>query len=270
MSQLDCYSFGRSLLDANDLDPVYQLLWDAKLPPVEQAHWLMAYFCTYHVGTASWIADGYESPHFYDRLMIVAASKEYPRSAERRHWRGDNALKSAQYIVDTSVGDLFAEFDRARYEGRVIDASDVMEIVQEWVGFGPWIAFKVADMLERLGIVRVRFSIDETMYESPTKAAEMLWSMEGEPHAGRNNVGEWAVNRILSELAGRAKYMAPPRFERPIGMQEAETILCKWRSHLKGKYHIGEDVQHCRTSLLQFSKCGMVQRLYKAGRVHLW
>lgn len=86
MSNLNIYQFSRELIASKDLDPVYVLLHEAQLDEARLQLWLLAYFCFYHVGTASWIADGKSG--FWERMHIAAASKDYPRSSERRHYRG--------------------------------------------------------------------------------------------------------------------------------------------------------------------------------------
>lgn len=259
---LSVYEFGEKLLETNDLDPVYLLLWEAKLEPETLCRWLLAYWSFYHVGTSSWITDPRKEEGYWDRFETAAGSKEYPRCHERRHYRGENARKSARWLREQGIDSLFSQFYTAGYELKAT-ANDIMEYVREWVGFGPWIAFKVADMLERLDIIKVQFSSSEIgLYDSPQKGAEKLWDSEkgGEYPP---NVGEWAIERILSHLGGR---LAPPRYERGINPQEAETVLCKWKSYLNGHYEIGEDIMACRVGLSRFSRTSPLSRkLFKAG-----
>jgi hypothetical protein len=292
--KLSVYDFGRELLRTNDLDPVYVLVWEAMkagdLIPEEVRRWLLAYFCFYHVGTASWIAEGL---NYWDRFETAAGSKDYPRCSERRHFRGAQALRSVAYLKSRGVGELFGPFDRGA--DREWTAAEVVEVVQQWVGFGPWIAFKAADMLERLSLLRIEFDLDTVMYDSPMEGARLLWELEGPKGVDGVNVGEWAVDRILTHLSvpggtdpasahitphpvvGRASsgpadvFLAPPRYERPVGLQEVETILCKWKSYMGGRYHVGEDVASCRWSLLRFPACRTAQRLIWAGKAGgLW
>jgi len=252
MTGLDCYEFGRRLLAANDLDPVYVLVHEAGLDHDRLKRWLLAYWCFYHVGTASWVSE----TDFWGRMRTAAGSKDYPRSSERRHFRGENARKSVEFLEEQGIEALFDAFPRPSPS-----AADVVEYVTEWIGFGPWVAFKVADMLERLGLLDVRFDLDTVMYESPRKAADELYEAEGGP-AGVADVGAWAVDRVLSELNPTK---APPRYDRPLSFQEAETVLCKWKSYRGGHYEIGEDVAACRKGLMRFARCRTSQRLLRAG-----
>lgn len=251
---ISVYEFGKQLLQTNDLDPVYVLVYETRMEEAQLKHWLIAYWCFYHVGTACWIA---QSRHeYWERMETAAGSKEWPRSSERRHFRGENAAKSVRYLRERGVSSLFGDIELSG------DSSEeLIETVQQWVGFGPWIAFKVADMIERIGMKSVQFSLDTVLYDSPRKAAEILWERE---NGGKetHETGPWAIDRILKVLEGSK---APPRYERPINAQEAETVLCKWKSYLNGHYHIGEDISACRSGLMKFSRVKLAQRLLKAG-----
>lgn len=74
------------------------------------------------------------------------------------------------------------------------------------------------------------------------------------------------MDYVLSGLDGQA----PPRFDRPLNVQEAETVLCKWKSYSGGHYEIGEDVAACREGLSRFFRCRTARRLKKAGQGRLW
>jgi hypothetical protein len=270
---LDIYDFGKKLLNTKDLDPVYVLLHEASLCRDELRRWLVAYWCFYHVGTASWITSVSSEEQYWRRMQAAAHSKDYPRSSERRHFRGDNAKKSVTFLQNEGLDLLFNEFDKAYYENRRLSCEEVIDYVQEWVGFGPWIAFKVADMLERLGLCEIEFDTQSiTLFESPQKGAELLWQVEhGRTNFPSENVAGWAVARILQELQKEKHIKAPPSYNRNLNIQEAETILCKWKSYMNSSYTIGEDIQHCREGLIRFARCRLSQVLLKAGKVgKLW
>ncbi len=259
-AKLDCYEFGQQLLETNDLDPIYVILHRAAFDRDHLHKWLLSYFCFYHCGTASWIVD---QPDYWDAMETAAGSKEWPRSAERRHFRGNNAVNSVAWLRDEGLDNLF---DGLYYCKPT--AAAVMAQVKTWTGFGPWIAFKVADMLERLGLMPLTFEVDEAMYDgSPTQGAQLLWETEGSPDTEGQSVTAWAVGRILDEL-WPAK--APPRYERPINVQEAETICCKSHSATKGHYHVGKDIAEVRHGLMRFVECKTARALLQAGKKELW
>lgn len=255
---MDCFTFGEKLLSTNDIDPVYVLLWEAEFSNKKMKRWLLAYWCFYHVGTASWIAD---DPKFYwSRFRKAAESKEYPRCPERRHFRAKNATNSVAYLKSVGVQRLFEPL----LSGKFTTAISLMKEVKKWVGFGPWIAFKVVDMLERLKLAPVSFDT-ETLYlfdspkEGAQRLAQSLTESENVPETGRE---AWAVKRILEELGD---HLAPPRYERKINGQEVETILCKWKSSLNGHYKIGEDIESCRKSLKRFENVRTARQLQRGA-----
>lgn len=252
---MKCVDFGKLLLDSNDLDPVYVTLWEAGLPPMRQRKWLLAYWCFYDMGTASWMVD---QPNYWIAMNKAASSKEYPRGKERRHFRGKNATDSVEYLRYWGVEELFEPF----VNGRCKTAHEVMKIVNNWVGFGPWIAFKVADMVERLQISNTPFTTkDIFLYDVPSKGAEILASRCKKKFSNSTDCDQWAVTYLVNKLS---EYMAPPTYDREFGAQEAETVLCKWKGYLKGTYHVGEDIQACKKSLRRF-KTKTSKRLLKAA-----
>jgi hypothetical protein len=329
--KLSVFDFGRELLRTNDLDPVYVLLWEAQLPRPVLYRWLLAYFCFYHVGTACWITQAYAGKRFridskyWERFEQAASSKDYPRAHERRHYRGKNAMDSYHFLREKGIDALFQPLiDYGTDTDTPLGV--VMKGVQQWKGFGPWIAFKVADMLERLNIVRVSFDDGAAfLFDSPREGAEMLWAnLHNDEERIPDDVGRWAVRMILIGLSasssgsvawvkGTAPHsrpvsgapcppdasggavlvsrrgaritdpvqskwhdllysekmltapLAPPRYERPINVQEVETILCKYKAYMNGHYRVGEDIRACREGLLRFARCDLSQVLLAAG-----
>jgi hypothetical protein len=61
---LDIYTFGEHLLKSKDIDPVYVVLNNSGWSTELKARWCLAYWCTYHVGVASYVA-AHEAPTEY-------------------------------------------------------------------------------------------------------------------------------------------------------------------------------------------------------------
>jgi hypothetical protein len=293
--------FGKALIETGDIDPVYTMLWEGMncglfgdthtmyhrrglascTLPLQK--WLLAYWCFYHVGTASLIAsinegvDRSDTVCYWTAMNNAAQSKEYPRCPERRHFRGQNAIDSVTHLQRAGLTKLFTGLIPPWSVEPGVKPStlgSVMEEVRTWVGFGPWIAFKVADMLERLALRRISFlNADTFLFDSPREGAElahMTYRSKQLPRSPKKRwrVYRWAVGYIVN---GLKDYNAPPRGERDIGPQEAETILCKWSSHMKGHYEVGEDILAVRRGLLRFPRVRLCQDLLKAGkRGDLW
>jgi hypothetical protein len=253
--QLGIYEFGKQLITTKDLDPVYVVLYNAKELRPKLEEWLLAYWCFYHCGTASWIVD---QPNYWKAMEQAAASKEYKRSSERRHFRGQAAIKSVAWLKNQGIAKLFKPF----LSGDDFMLKEVMAYVKFWYCFGDWIAFKVADMLERLEICKVVFTPENVfdMFEAPVKGAEAMAEIHG-PATGE--IPMWAYNKLRAVLG---KHLAPPSNNRTINIQEIETILCKAKSHWNGHYPVGKDIGEVRHGILTRATCSTSQILYAAGK----
>lgn len=239
---LEIEDFGRGLLRTGDLDPVYVALWGGQLPRPQLHRWLTAYWMFYHMGMASWLSEK-EGDNYW--IWVRAAAKNaspppvggverWPRMAERRHFRGEKCVKAVEW---------FARRDPEYWVESLLDATTqgaVMDRVKAWPLHGPWIAFKAADMLER--VVEVPMRVDPNIgliYSEPRKALDMLVDSRG-GHA--EGIYSDLLHTYLHETA-------PPRGERPVGPLEVETILCKWKSHTNGHYTVGKDIREVRHAL---------------------
>lgn len=232
--------FGAELIRTGDLDPVYIALHQANLTSSKRKQLLLAYSCLYHLGSASAVAD---SPNFWGALNKAArsgptSSMYYLRGTERRHWRGENAISCVEYLAahfkhPEDVVDFWVGEDKPTFKG-------VSERVQSVPQFGPWIAFKVADLLERVLEAPVNFDDCELgIYSEPRKGAALLFHGDAEL-----KITDEDLNYIcnLIRLDPKIKCLkAPPSDNRKINVQEVETILCKYKSHVNGHYPPGKD-----------------------------
>lgn len=251
--------FSRALIESKDLDPVYVVLWNLDVISEEDlAKFLLAYFCFYHLGTASWIVD---QRNYWEALSFAASTKEHARSSERRHFRGKNAVDAVDYLRE--LGQEPIEIINGFCQDAAYPTlSQVTTRVKELQGFGDWIAFKVADMLERLAICPVVFSPQDifSVYASPREGAELVAQLRG--YDG-DDPCTYSYNHLKHQLKG---LKAPPRYERDVNVQEIETCLCKYVSHHKGRYEVGKDIGEIRHALLKYSNTRTAGKLFKAGQ----
>lgn len=242
--------FGERLIKTGDLDPVYIMLYEGQktelMSRAQLERWCLAYWCCYHVGVSSWIAE--QPPErFFSALSDVASNgtRVFPRGTERRHFRGDNAFalveglelryRNATEFIDYVSADTFQEVARR---------------AQVHPGFGPWIAFKIADMLERVLGYPVDFTDCELgVYKEPLLGsieACRIWGVDNDILLYGKRALAYAISRL--NVYFRAD-LAPPSFNRFVNQQEMETILCKWKSHRNGHYPVGKDTHEIRHAL---------------------
>ena len=250
--RLSIEKFGRELIVSGDLDPVYIALRRGVPDRDQQYRWLIAYWCFYHCGVASYMSQ-FEGKYFWDKMMIAALNEEgkgnpvdggrWPRGTERRHARGEQSW--------FMVKDLRKKYGMPEYMLRFLcdhaKTSIAYKTMEKWIRehylFGPWIAFKICDMLERVLNVPIVFDrAGVFMFKSPMEAAYMVWENQHGPDREKPSKEE-VVAQVVSYLKDEfSDLLAPPTYDRPIGLQEIETVLCKFKSHLNGHYPLYNDI----------------------------
>jgi hypothetical protein len=256
--------FGRLLVSSGDLDPVYVMLHGAGLKGEELNRFLIGYWCFYHAGVAANLAEVGEDD-FYPAARQLYREK-CPRGFERRHFRGEAGLLALDDLERRGT----PSYLMTALSGRVGIQSyeQLAASVQEWRGFGPWIAWKAADMLERLGLMRVDFSgAALEMYEEPRKGALLIAEEDGAEMVdtlGSATVSvsiEDVTRGVLKSLEGLT---APPRHERPCNIQEVETVLCKYKAHRGGHYPLYNDTVELHNALAWARGSTLAQELASA------
>lgn len=259
-------NWGRALIKTHDHDPLYTALWRYNRQHGDDfrlERFLIAYWMCYHVGASWWISN-HNDPELFWELLLIAAKNEvspqnvgapervgdrWPRAHERRHWRGEKAVNSVRWFAQN-----FPEpHNIFRLLENVKTLQDVEDIVKPWPQFGPWIAFKMADMLERTRYsYRIEFPSNiTTVYRDPLQGAVMMGRLyDREPQ----EMSEYLTD-ALSDLA------APPKDDRPVGVQEVETVFCKWKSAFNGRYWLGCDTNEHRIQLEHW-RGGDLQNFY--------
>lgn len=281
--RLSIEEFGKILIESNDLDPTYVALYTMLsadiLPQEALGRWLLAYLLCYHCGAASYLSQ-FEGEDFFKAIMVAARNEEpsplgerWPRSKERRHWRGQQAIDSTTELWDR-YGNKPEEFVRyvtwgqEKIADRHAPASfrEVSDRAREHRGIGGWSAFKLVDMVDRLGLRPVQFSFDDVIvYESPLKAAENLVRARlGLPKGAQ--IKRSAIRDVFDYLENHfSGYAAPPLYDRPINIQEVETIICCYGSMLSGHYPLYNDIREIREGLVPWAKVSEVASFFLAS-----
>lgn len=248
MDKLSLVDFTEQLILTEDLDPVYVALAGCHLEEDQLNMWLLAYWCFYDCGVACYMSDR-PRQSYWPEMYNAAVNRFCPvhgrwrRASERRHFRG----KAAEEALELLVKRYPNPSDMVRYVGGGAPSFEqVASRVKEHRLFGDWVAFKAADMLERVAGYNIEF--DEAsvfMYDSPTEAAMIWWKdwAKGDMSLPKDKVVASVVWHMIA-MIGSLK--APPSYNRPIGLQEMETGLCKWKSYLNGHYHVGKDISEIR------------------------
>lgn len=259
--RLGILRFGERLLTTGDLDPVYIALAKAKMPPEKLKRWMLVYWTFYHCGVASYITDSKDLNQFWERWHWAALNlaekptpfgARWPRGHERRHMRGKNAESCWEAMMGRYRNAPERFVDVCVPPATRTTCREVVGRVSDHVQFGPWIGFKVADMVERVMGAPVDFTNAEVfVFDDPKKAAVMLYKQMRTDEVPPAQMVEVVVSYLTREFAA---HKAPPHFERPVGLQEVETILCKWKSHCNGHYPLRNDITEIRLGLTPWTE----------------
>jgi len=256
----DPVAWGRELIRTHDHDPLYTGLWGyAQAGGQNQTdrlgrvrRFMVAYWCCYSVG-ASWRISEHHGDNFWDWLEVAARNEEsprdlkqvesdrWPRAHERRHWRGQKCVDSVAWLRERFPVPEDAVRSLEDLPGDINLQAVELEVTR-WPQFGPWIAFKAADMMERVLGIPVEFPTSITsMYKDPRVGAEMAGPL----------LGGLVPQRVTDLLLFEYRDMdAPPGGGRKVGVQEVETVLCKWKAARRhGGYWIGADTESHRREL---------------------
>lgn len=275
--KMNVTTFGRQLITSGDLDPVYIAMvkapWDDGR---HRARFLIAYWCFYHVGFACYAAD--QQHGFWEVMMDAALNTSeapiggrWPRSSERRHARGAQGIKMVQDLRAYYYDRPEAMIETITANGHLATTEDpisyklIAERAMKHTLFGPWIAFKIADMVDRCLGIPVSFDQAEVfMFKDPTKAALKLWR---EAQGFDENVQPKDVTAAITQVVSYLKdqfsdLTAPPFYDRAIGLQEVETVLCKWKSHMNGHYKPFNDITEISHGLTEWTKVSETARSF--------
>jgi len=246
---LDVITFGKRLIELDDLHPEYSLLWRAMTrtkdpwPKNRVRRWILAYCLFSHCGVASMLCDYKDWDHFID-----VATELGPRGKTRRYFRGRWMNQGLDYLQKN----FYTPHDVILSLIGTHDFHTLTKRIEEWPQWGTWASFKLIDMLERLGFITARVPVNVEMDKKPTEGAAIM--------AKHYNYSIAEAVGVLCDKLGR--FYAPPRYERPINPLEAETIFCKWVSHRAGKYEPGKEVRETYEELTGFGTLAKDLRQY--------
>ena len=228
---MDHIEFGKQLFDTYDLDPLYVILATSGWSNNVMYRFLLAYWVFYSVGVACECAQ-YKGAQFYNKMRELDA-EHAPRGHERRHMRGQAFVDCVNGLQAHGTPEQVV---RTMTHGTTF--RHISDSVQHFRGFGPWISWKIADMTERVLGQPVDFSVAEIgVYKDPVKGAALIRFGDQKHPITRAELHE-TFDNLLTDFDG---YTAPPYCDRPINIQELETVACKYKSHVNGHYPPGND-----------------------------
>jgi len=265
----DIFQFGEELVTTGDLDPIYMLLQGSGWDRPRRAQWSVAYWLFYHAGVACQLAE-VDPKDFW--LIARGICPTAPRGTERRHFRGQFALDVidrlwSQYDTPQLAVDhlMLGALNRVGGPKGTVYAHHVRAEVEAWHGFGKWISFKVADMMDAVLDFPVSFhGHEEQLFDSPRDQAKLLYQEWFPDEPLHPRATEMVIKRMRVNGLGRLSPGHAPH--RKLDVQEYETILCKWKSHLSGSYPSGFDTREIMHRLANPEWGPLAQELLCVGQ----
>lgn len=237
--------FGRQLLSSKDLDPLYYVS-QVSMPIDQLKRFLLAYWCYYSAGIAADISEAPSNRFFSTMLKVYNTA---PRGHERRHFRGQagrDAIHKMKKDWDNYPEAIVDYMTCAYITPHIRTVDRIIERVKDFYQFGDWIAWKVADMTERVLRYPVNFSgANLLIYKEPVKATGLMLYGDVKRKVSKDDI-DTVVMWMLREFQD---IKAPPDNARTINVQEVETIMCKWKAHVNGHYPLFNDTEEILTGL---------------------
>lgn len=233
--QQDIFTFVNEKLKIDDVEPMYTAIVRSRLPQSTRQKLCFAEGLADHLGLAARMA---EAPDFW------RATNEYvsqgQRGGARRHFRGATA-KAALKTMEKRFADLGSFFSNLP-----TDFFEARRFITELPQFGPFSAFKIADMAERTCDAVVDFSAVRLsdFAKFPKRGAALAAE-----YLGGGATPESVYASMLNHHWNRK---APPHYDRPLNAQEIETMFCNY-GH--SKWHPpGYEASELRKLLLGYGK----------------
>ena len=220
--------------------------------------------CLDHCGAASYLSD-YQGVEFLRMLWRAAADsmaapigRRWPRGPRRGHFRDALGREAVVALHERYGGEPEA---MVRYicgpaeTDRTTTFAELFKRVSAHKGFDEKICFWVADMVDRVLGMQVAFDQGSILrHNEALKAADLAWTRYYKENyrirPGRQERRLLVIDGLTQKLSDLT---SSPLDDRPVGVQEAATILCKWKRHWRRNYPLFYETREVATALDEWS-----------------
>jgi hypothetical protein len=226
--------FAKDLFTYEDADPGYMLLKRAKLDRDTKLRYVMAW-CTFYNPAIAAVACKLQGKEFW-RFLV----NEYPtaeRASERRHFRGRAGL------------DALASWSQSRPEA-LIEATygqtymDVRKNMKGFAQMGDYFIWKLADVWDTVFDMPVDFTgCEKYMPKVPKQGACLIeqlidYACFQDDYPPLDEPGLREVMQEITQHIRKVTYKGKAPGVK-LALQEAETVCCVFKQHVKGKHRMG-------------------------------
>lgn len=222
--------FAERMFCMEDADPMYYALARADLDTGTKMRVFVGWCTYYHPGIAA-AAAKYQGEQFW--RFLASQYDTAPRASERRHFRGAAGRRALQEWCA-----MYRAPERMVDENFGASYFTVRQNLQKVRLFGDYFYWKFADVQERVFGIPCDFTgAAEHSPKVPQNGARQY--IAPQLYAKPEDV---LMERIYADMLAalpRPLRLAPPRYDRPLNMQEAETIACVYHQYKGGGYTYG-------------------------------
>lgn len=214
--------FVAAKLRIKDHDALYPAMLDAKATLKVRQQMAFGSVLWDHAGVSAKVAHESTKVGFWEASRLAVAEKA--RGGARARFRGQKAVQALHGMeaLYPELGKLFK-----RLNGHY---NDLEPIIRELPLMGGWAAFKLCDMAERTCGSKISF-------EGVTLAQISPHAAHGaDAAAAHMGITTEQLMDKLYQLSGLGRWptLAPPLFDRPLNIQEFETMFCNYST---AKWH---------------------------------
>jgi hypothetical protein len=258
----DLVRFGRHLLASGDIDPIYPILrsiHQERRFNEEQALWhSFLYVAWYHlpVGHAAfdWAPRSISKAAYGKHIRNIGST--WPTGIERRSNRGGRVFTHIESFCHVTSHIPLSQWFRNGFvtaptlAKRNANWRMLNERLQAVWGNGRWAAYKHCEVLRRV-------------HDLPVEAPDMGHRFSSGPREGLATLYgplEGQGEAVIAVLDGQGRDLQERLEKRglTVDVEELETILCNWKSLLKGKYYVGHDIDELQEQINQAHERGII------------
>jgi hypothetical protein len=226
--------FATDLFEYEDADPGYLLLKRAKLDHATRLRYVMAW-CTYYNPAIAAVACKLQGKEFWRYLKSVYPTAQ--RASERRHFRGQAGLKAlASWSLSRPEVLIEGTYGRTYM--------DVRENMKGFPQMGDYFIWKLADVWDTVFDMPVDFTGCERYMPKVPKQGACLIEQQIDYAVFQDDyppLDEHRLREVMNEITQHIQKV-PYKGKAPgvkLALQEAETVCCVFKQHVKGKHRMG-------------------------------
>lgn len=238
----DFVRFGKHLKSSSDIDPLYPILRSIIVQhkmTEEQAYWFTFLYVAWYnvaVGYRAWL----ECPE-PDPDILTLLDPSWPTGVERRASRGGRVREHIDSFLTAADGYRIQTWFNRGLNADAFELEDqhanwriLNERLQTLRMNGRWAAYKHCEVLRRVHYVMVQAPDMGNQFSSgPREGLAFLYGeLDGQ--------GPKVISRLDRQGLNLQRRVA--RLGLEVDIEELETILCNWKSVMKGKYYVGHDI----------------------------